>query len=64
VEPAACSQDAVLTDIGERHRTQKEVNLIAKLFPQIVGLTARFVAAAADRGARGTAGRPYRFVDR
>jgi hypothetical protein len=33
VNAAARPEDTVLADIGERHRTQIEVDLIAEFFP-------------------------------
>jgi len=63
MEAAAHPEYAMFTDIGKRNRAQKEVDLIAELFPQIVGHAARLVSAATDRSAGGATGRPYRFVD-
>ena len=64
MDAAARPEDAVLADIGERHRTQIEVDLIAELFPQIVGETSGAIASAADRRAGSAAGGAYRLVDR
>src|SRR5690349_23495649 len=62
MEATARPQEAALADIGERHRTQIEVNLIAELFPQIVSETSGAIAATADRRAGGAAGGADRLV--
>src|SRR6202030_395235 len=64
VDAAARPKDAVLADIGERYRTQIEVDLIAELFPQIMSETPGAIAAAADRRAGSATGGAYRLVDR
>src|SRR5947209_11048958 len=64
VDAAACPEDTVLAHIGERYRTQIEVDLIAEFFPQIVRETSGAIAATADRGARSAAGGAYRLVNR
>src|SRR5260221_4321170 len=64
IDDAAGAEQSPLADIGERNGAEIEMNLIAELFPQIVGETAALIAAAAGRRARGAARRPDRLVDR
>src|SRR6202030_3870447 len=64
VDAAARPKDAVLADIGERYRTQIEVDLIAELFPQIMSETSGAIAAAADRRAGSATDRAYRPFSR
>src|SRR5580700_10220338 len=64
MEATARAEDTALADIGERHRTQIEVDLIAELFPQIMSEASGAVAAAADWRAGSATGRAYRLVDR
>src|SRR3954447_20621753 len=60
---AAGTEYPPFADIAERHRAQIQVDLIAQLFPKIVGQTSATVAAAADRRTGGTSDRPDRLVD-
>ena len=63
MEAPAASEHALLTHIGERDRGEIEVDLIAKLFPEIVRGAAGPIATATDRRAGGTACRADRLVD-
>ena len=64
MERAAAAEHAPLAHIGERHRAQIEMDLVAELFPQIVGEAAALVAGAAGRRARRAARGADRLVDR
>src|SRR5690348_14925373 len=63
MDATARPEDTAIADIGERHRAQIEVDLIAEFFPQIVGETPRAIAAATNRRTGRTAGCAYRLVD-
>jgi len=60
---APARQGTLRHDIGQRHRAEIEVDLIAELFPEIVGEAARLATAAADRRTRRTARGADRLVD-
>src|SRR4051794_16547758 len=60
---AAGTEYPPFADIAERHRAQIQVDLIAQLFPKIVGQTSAAIAAAADRRTGATSNRPDRLVD-
>src|SRR5690242_13876173 len=64
MEEAASPEDAARHDIGERHRAEEEMDLVAELFPEVMGEAARLAALAADRGARRAARRADRLVHR
>src|SRR5690348_3709282 len=64
MQRAGAAQDALLADIGKRHRAQIKVNLIAELFPEIMRQAATLVAGATRGGARRAAGGADRLVDR
>src|SRR5512146_1159812 len=64
MERAGAAQDALLADIGERHRAQIEMDLIAELFPKVVREAAALVASTARGRARRAARGADRLVDR
>src|SRR6266446_9027039 len=63
MERTGAAKDTLRHDIGQRHRAEIEVDLIAELFPEIVGEAARLATAAADRRTRRTARGADRLVD-
>src|SRR5258708_11614856 len=63
VNDAAGTEHPLLADIGERDRTEIEMDLVAELLPQIVGQAAALVAAAPGGRAGGAACGPDRLVD-
>src|SRR3546814_9508821 len=50
--------------VRHAHRAEIEVDLVAELFPEVMGLAATLVAAAAERLAGRAAGGTDRLVDR
>src|SRR5260370_41984885 len=64
MDAAAGPEDAVLAHIGERHRAQIEVDLVAELFPQIVSEASGAIAAATDRRPGSAARGAYRLRHR
>src|SRR5689334_5272191 len=64
MQRAGAAEHALRADIGERHRAQIEMDLIAELFPEIMRQAACLVAAAAGRRAGRAARRADRLVDR
>src|SRR3546814_14907044 len=50
--------------VRHAHRAEIEVDLVAELFPEVMGLAATLVAAAAERLAGREAGGTDRLVDR
>ena len=54
----AASENPSLADVGERHRAQIQVDLIAEFFPQIVGEAAAPVRMAAVAASPGCSGSP------
>src|SRR5579885_2874768 len=64
MERAAAAEDTLLDHVGERHRAQIEMDLVAELFPEIMGETAALAATAAHRRARRAARGADRLIDR
>src|SRR5260221_6468917 len=61
---AAGAEHPLVAHIAERHRAEVKADLIAELFPKIVGQASAAITTAADRGAGTTSHRADRLVDR
>jgi len=63
VETSAAPEHALLAYIGKRDRAQIEMDLIAELFPEIVGRATGLIATAPDRRAGSTPRCTDRLID-
>src|SRR5882672_8729176 len=61
---AAGAEHPLVAHIAERHRAEVKADLVAELFPKIVGQTSAAITTAADRGAGTTSHRADRLIDR
>src|SRR6185437_10228851 len=64
MQGAGAAEHALRHYIGQGHRAQIEMDLVAELFPEIMSEAACLAAAAADRRARRAARGADRLVDR
>src|SRR5689334_21966512 len=63
MQRAAAPEHAVGADIGQRHRIEIEMDLVAELFPEVMGQAARLAAATPRRRAGRAARGSNRLVD-
>src|SRR5258708_29711959 len=61
---AAGAEHPLVAHIAERDRAEVKADLVAELFPKIVGQTSAAITAATDRGAGTTSHGADRLVDR